>query len=70
MLTVELSGGDAAAVASAARGAVPTPTPTFPGYHPQVLLCNQREAAAIAGVQYAGRRPMRLSSPNPTTLTP
>jgi len=30
----------------------------FPGYHPsQVLLCNQREAAAIAGVQYAGRRP-------------
>ena len=22
-----------------------------------VLLCNQREAAAIAGVRYAGRRP-------------
>ena len=38
----------------------------FPGYHPsQVLLCNQREAAAIAGVQYAGRRPTWLSNPNP-----
>ena len=30
-----------------------------------VLLCNQREAAAIAGVQYAGRRPTRGPSPNP-----
>ena len=51
-----------ASQAATTRGAVPM----FPGYHPsQVLLCNQREAAAIAGVQYAGRRPTWLSNPNP-----